>query len=116
MSGAITPNSSLLKYESPVIIVNNNIEKTIRHNQEQSSKPCRLSKPPADQLEPIRGHTPKPEDILPKILPPQVFEQKGQLWLQKVSAAPAINLDVQRLGEQLDKRLLQDIIPPEHTL
>ena len=53
--------------------------------QEQSSKPCRLSKPPADQLEPIRGHTPKPEDILPKILPPQVFEQKGQLWLQKVT-------------------------------
>ena len=33
MSQAITPNSSLLKYESPVIIVNNNIEKTVRQNE-----------------------------------------------------------------------------------
>ena len=60
--------------------------------------------PKNGHLEPIK--TQKPEDILPKILPPLVFEQNGQLWLQKVCATPATNLDVQRLGIQLDKRLL----------
>lgn len=41
----------------------------------------------------------KPEDILPKILPPVVFEKDGQKWLQKVSSTPATRLDVQRLAE-----------------
>merc|ERR1712235_142413 len=49
----------------------------------------------------------KAEDILPKILPPIIFEKDGQLWNQKVSATPATRLDVERLVKQLDKKLLQ---------
>ena len=41
----------------------------------------------------------KAEDILPKILPPQIFEKDGQKWLQKVSSTPATRLDVQRLAQ-----------------
>ena len=51
--------------------------------------------PAGGRLEPIDSQ--KAEDILPKILPPIVFEKDGQLWLQKVSATPATRLDVQRL-------------------
>ena len=49
------------------------------------------------RLEPIDSL--KAEDILPKILPPRVFEQDGQKWLQKVSTTPATRLDVVRLKE-----------------
>jgi len=113
MSQQITSNSSLLKYESPVIICDNNVEKAIKESnkkasnkqqQKQTAKAACLPVPKNGHLEPIQ--TQKPEDILPKILPPLVFEQNGQLWLQKVCATPATNLDVQRLGIQLDKRLL----------
>ena len=48
------------------------------------------------RLEPIDVQ--KAEEILPKILPPIVFEKDGQLWNQKVSATPATRLDVQRLA------------------
>ena len=48
------------------------------------------------RLEPIDSQ--KAEDILPKILPPVIFEKDGQLWNQKVSATPATRLDVQRLA------------------
>jgi len=112
MSQQITSNSSLLKYESPVIICDNNVEKAIKESnkkasnkqQQKQTAKAALPVPKNGHLEPIQ--TQKPEDILPKILPPLVFEQNGQLWLQKVCATPATNLDVQRLGIQLDKRLL----------
>merc|ERR1711970_1404114 len=61
--------------------------------------------PTNGHLEPIKSQ--KAEDIWPKILPPKIFEDKGHLWLQQVSADPATNLDVKRLGLNLDKRLLQ---------
>ena len=48
------------------------------------------------RLEPINSQ--KADEILPKILPPIVFEKDGQLWNQKVSATPATRLDVQRLA------------------
>ena len=50
-----------------------------------------------------RAPTPKAEEILPKILPPIVFEKDGQLWNQKVSATPATRLDVQRLANVSSK-------------
>merc|ERR1712131_127236 len=61
--------------------------------------------PAGGRLEPIDSQ--KAEDILPKILPPIIFEKDGQLWNQKVSATPATRLDVERLVKQLDKKLLQ---------
>merc|ERR1712123_253438 len=90
----MTPQSSLLKYDSPVLISKNNDESI-------NQKPL----PANGRLEPIDSQ--KAEDILPKILPPVVFEQDGQLWSQKVSATPATRLDVQRLATQLDRKLLQ---------
>ena len=105
MSEMITPASSLLKYDTPVIILNNNVERALKGNkpkQEHSTRP--LAMPTNGHLEPIKSQ--KAEDILPKILPPKIFEDKGHLWLQQVSADPATNLDVKRLGLNLDKRLL----------
>merc|ERR1719454_2114499 len=93
----ITPQSSLLKYDSPVLISKTTDEKAA----EQAAKPL----PANGRLEPIDSQ--KAEDILPKILPPVVFEKDGQLWCQKVSATPATRLDVQRLATQLDRKLLQ---------
>merc|ERR1711935_666159 len=90
----ITTQSSLLKYDSPVLISKTSEEKV-------DTKPL----PANGRLEPIDSQ--KAEDILPKILPPVVFEQDGQLWSQKVSATPATRLDVQRLATQLDRKLLQ---------
>merc|ERR1712128_416238 len=90
----ITTQSSLLKYDSPVLISKTSEEKV-------DTKPL----PANGRLEPIDSQ--KAEDILPKILPPVVFEQDGQLWSQKVSATPATRLDVQRLETQLDRKLLQ---------
>merc|ERR1712106_764278 len=90
----ITTQSSLLKYDSPVLISKTSEEKV-------DTKPL----PANGRLEPLDSQ--KAEDILPKILPPVVFEQDGQLWSQKVSATPATRLDVQRLATQLDRKLLQ---------
>merc|ERR1711915_440980 len=91
----ITPQSSLLKYDSPILISKNN------DKAEELVKPEK----PKFRLDPIDQQ--KAEDILPKILPPQIFEKDGQKWLQKVSATPATRLDVQRLATQLDRKLLQ---------
>merc|ERR1712227_10 len=91
----ITPQSSLLKYDSPILISKNN------DKAEELVKPEK----PKFRLDPIDQQ--KAEDILPKILPPQIFEKDGQKWLQKVSSTPATRLDVQRLAEQLDKKLEQ---------
>merc|ERR1712227_265992 len=74
----ITPQSSLLKYDSPILISKNN------DKAEELVKPEK----PKFRLDPIDQQ--KAEDILPKILPPQIFEK-----------------DVQRLAEQLDKKLEQ---------
>merc|ERR1719383_927552 len=92
----ITPQSSLLKYDSPVLI-----SKTTEEKAALNAKPL----PVNGRLEPIDSQ--KAEDILPKILPPVIFEKDGQLWNQKVSATPATRLDVERLVKQLDKKLLQ---------
>merc|ERR1712227_363732 len=91
----ITPQSSLLKYDSPILISKNN------DKAEELVKPEK----PKFRLDPIDQQ--KAEDILPKILPPQIFEKDGQKWLQKVSSTPATRLDVQRLSQQLDKKLEQ---------
>merc|ERR1712227_199578 len=92
----ITPQSSLLKYDSPVLI-----SKTTEEKAALNAKPL----PVNGRLEPIDSQ--KAEDILPKILPPVIFEKDGQLWNQKVSATPATRLDVQRLATELDRKLLQ---------
>merc|ERR1711953_71640 len=91
----MTLQGSLLKYDSPVLISKNNEDK------QETAKAV----PMGGRLEPIDSQ--KAEDILPKILPPIIFEKDGQLWCQKVSATPATRLDVQRLATQLDKKLLQ---------
>merc|ERR1711942_628781 len=92
----MTAQTSLLKYDSPVLISSN---KDV--NIDENPKPL----PAGGRLEPIDSQ--KAEDILPKILPPIIFEKDGQLWNQKVSATPATRLDVERLVKQLDKKLLQ---------
>ena len=62
MSEMITPASSLLKYDTPVIILNNNVERALKGNkpkQEHSTRP--LAMPTNGHLEPIKSQ--KAEDI-----------------------------------------------------
>jgi len=106
----ITPQSSLLKYDSPILIskttdINlDELLKPLPPKHDQRAKPVPLKNlQPWGRVDPIDQQ--KPEDILPKILPPVVFEKDGQKWLQKVSSTPATRLDVQRLAEQLDRKL-----------
>lgn len=47
------------------------------------------------------------EDILSSILPPREFEERGQLWVQQVSSAPATRTDVVTLQSALDTKLQQ---------
>lgn len=52
------------------------------------------------------------EEILNAILPPKVWEEEGQMWIQTVSTIPATRLDVINLQEQLDQRLEQRQVTP----
>ncbi|CAG0922627.1 unnamed protein product [Notodromas monacha] len=45
------------------------------------------------------------QQVIDMILPPIVWEQNGQLWMQQVSSKPATRLDVLNLQRLLDMRL-----------
>jgi len=50
---------------------------------------------------------PKQEDILNAILPPREWVEQGKHWIQYVSHQPASRIDVARLREMLDQKLME---------
>lgn len=123
----IPPQSSLVKYNSP-ILVSTTKEKTLKSKKQQqqqqattigkagtghgsSSNQQDASLPPAPKPTVFTGSYPQSqsqtEDILNSILPPKEWTEDGQLWVQYVSSTPATRLDVVNLQEQLDLRLQQ---------
>ncbi|TYZ62592.1 hypothetical protein PybrP1_013029 [[Pythium] brassicae (nom. inval.)] len=119
----IPPQSSLVKYNSP-ILVSTTKEKTLKSKKQQQqqvttgkagaghgSSNQQDAPPPAPKPTVFTGSYPQSqsqtEDILNSILPPKEWTEDGQLWVQYVSSTPATRLDVVNLQEQLDLRLQQ---------
>lgn len=116
----IPPQSSLVKYNSP-ILVSTTKEKTLKSKKQQQQATLGRSGPASSSSSNQQDAAPKPtvftgsypqsqsqtEDILNSILPPKEWTEDGQLWVQYVSSTPATRLDVVNLQEQLDLRLQQ---------
>ena len=83
------PGTSLVKYDTPVIVSSSGIGK-------KTKKPL----PPLE-----KSSATKNEDILNCILPPREYTENGQLWVQNVSPTPATRVDVINLQEELDNKL-----------
>lgn len=120
----IPPQSSLVKYNSP-ILVSTTKEKSLKarkqppassskaghggssstsgNNQDGSAAPQK----PTVFTGSYTQNQSQTEDILNSILPPKEWTEDGQLWVQYVSSTPATRLDVVNLQEQLDLRLQQ---------
>ncbi|XP_077969815.1 33 kDa inner dynein arm light chain, axonemal [Styela clava] len=110
----IPPNSSLLKYDNPVLVSRNTEKKTpkaraLKVSPQQAPGAGPIPGPPkGGRLSPIDSSKQQQTDeILNSILPPREWNEAGQLWVQQVSSTPATRLDVVNLQEELDKRLQQ---------
>uniref|UniRef100_H2YD39 Axonemal dynein light intermediate polypeptide 1 n=1 Tax=Ciona savignyi TaxID=51511 RepID=H2YD39_CIOSA len=110
----IPPNSSLLKYDNPVLVSRNTEKKTPKSRalkvspQQQATQGPVPGPPKTGALSPIDASKQQQTDeILNSILPPREWNEGGQLWVQQVSSTPATRLDVVNLQEELDKRLQQ---------
>ncbi|KAF6029581.1 DNALI1 [Bugula neritina] len=110
----IPPNSSLVKYDNPVLVSRNTEKKTPK------SRPLKVNStspqpgsgpvptPPGKKLPPVDAkNNQQTDEILNSILPPREWTENGQLWVQQVSSTPATRLDVVNQQEELDRRLQQ---------
>lgn len=110
----MSANTSLVKYDSPVLVTRNTDKKTPR------AKALKVSGAAPTDGGPVPSPPPKSkvtdagdkvsaqtEDILNNILPPREWTENGQLWIQQASSTPATRLDVVNLQEDLDRRLQQ---------
>ncbi|XP_076307326.1 putative inner dynein arm light chain, axonemal Dnali1 [Tachypleus tridentatus] len=106
----IPSNSSLVKYDNPILVIHNSVKR--------SSKKKSVQLLPQSQTESVISKSEKLpafkqknsalyEEILDSILPPREWEENGQLWIQHVSSTPATRLDVLNIQEQLDMKLQQ---------
>lgn len=124
MASIITPSTSLVKYDNPVLLSRTTDKKTSRtrvksdklnasltqslHTTIAAGGPPIPTPPRTVKLPPVEQKREKEaEDILSSILPPREFSDAGQLWVQQVSSTPATRLDVAKLQEQLDAKLQQ---------
>ncbi|XP_067931525.1 33 kDa inner dynein arm light chain, axonemal-like [Watersipora subatra] len=110
----IPPNSSLVKYDNPVLVSRNTEKKTPKSRalKVTSTSPPPGSgpvpTPPSKKLPPVDAKSNQQTDeILNSILPPREWTENGQLWVQQVSSTPATRLDVVNQQEELDRRLQQ---------
>lgn len=104
----------LIKYNSPVLVSSATTKDagpststaSININTASSGSAKNLSARPSSGqiIQEIRRET---EEILNSILPPRVWEEDGQLWMQSVSSVPATRQDVVNLQEKLDALLQQ---------
>jgi len=110
----IPPNSSLVKYDNPVLVSRNTEKKTPKSRalKVTSTSPTPgigpVPSPPGKKLPPVDAKSAQQTDeILNSILPPREWTENGQLWVQQVSSTPATRLDVVNQQEELDRRLQQ---------
>ncbi|KAJ8020258.1 33 kDa inner dynein arm light chain, axonemal [Holothuria leucospilota] len=112
----IPPNSSLVKYDNPVLVSRNTEKKTPRARALKTTQQAPTNGGPVPNPPPKGGSKLPPmeqqkaqqtDEILNSILPPREWTENGQLWVQQVSSTPATRLDVVNLQEQLDMKLQQ---------
>ncbi|ELT97186.1 hypothetical protein CAPTEDRAFT_153927 [Capitella teleta] len=111
----IPPNSSLVKYENPVLVSKNTDKKTPRARALKVSPSAPggsgpVPSPPAKQKQPsleAKSNTQPTDEILNSLLPPREWTENNQLWVQQVSSTPATRIDVINLQELLDLKLQQ---------
>ena len=60
-----------------------------------------------NQLAPLHDTKPSSEDILNAILPPREWTEDGKHMIQYVSHGAASRVDVARLREMLDQKLME---------
>ena len=96
----IPPLSSLVKYDSPVLV---STTKDKKAGGKKGAKGGAL--PPVTEA--TKTSLTPTEDILNSILPPREWTEEGQLWVQYVASTPATRLDVINLQESLDAQLQQ---------
>ncbi|EDV23282.1 axonemal dynein light chain p33 [Trichoplax adhaerens] len=109
----VPPNTSLLKYDNPILVSRNTEKKatkvsgaTVTGNGSPAGPVP--SPPKTSKLPPVEAQkNQQTEEILNSILPPKEWQDNGQLWTQQVSSTPATRLDVVNLQEQLDQKLQQ---------
>jgi dynein light intermediate chain len=108
----IPPNSSLVKYDNPVLVSKNTDKKTPKAKQLKTTS---VAVPDGTVVVPPKpktangeaGGATETDEILNSILPPREWTDGSQLWVQQVSSTPATRLDVVALQEELDRRLQQ---------
>jgi len=105
----IPPNTSLVKYDNPVLVSRSTDKKAQKKQKspQQSPAPGVPGSTRGAKLPPVDGKSQQTEEILNSILPPREWTEGGHLWVQQVSSTPATRLDVINLQEQLDMRLQQ---------
>lgn len=105
----IPPNTSLVKYDNPVLVT--------RNTEKKSAKARALKASPQQQGGPVpmppksggadSGKQQQTDEILNSILPPKQWTESSQMWIQQVASTPATRLDVVNVQEELDRRLQQ---------
>lgn len=109
--GSFKSDTTLVKYNNPVLVVKHPEKKRPRTAAESKSSesippqllpgsapPCQLAATSAESTS---------EEILQSILPPKCWEEDGNLWTQTVSSTPASRQEVINLQELLDTKLEQ---------
>ncbi|KAG7476217.1 hypothetical protein JOB18_049146 [Solea senegalensis] len=105
--------NSLLKYNKPVLVNKTPGTKSpkgrplkVSPQQPVDSNPV----PPPPKLKSDLSETSRQENegILNTILPPRVWTEENQMWVQHVSNTPCTRLDVVRLEEMLDRKLQEE--------
>ena len=97
---------TLVKYNNPVLVVKHSEKKRPRTAVE--SKPSdvpQLLQPPGSAPPAPPQSSSNSDVILQSILPPKVWEEGGNMWMQTVSSSPASRQEVINLQEQLDAKL-----------
>lgn len=105
----IPPNTSLVKYDNPVLVTRNTEKKSAKARALKASAPQQGGPVP---MPPKSGGTDagkqqQTDEILNSILPPKQWTESSQMWIQQVASTPATRLDVVNVQEELDRRLQQ---------
>ena len=93
------PRESLVLYDTPIEMASGIDPNEQMMNSFGNAK--RLTQPAHIDARP------KQEDILNAILPPREWIEQGKHWIQYVSHQPASRIDVARLREMLDQKLME---------
>ncbi|KAF0977442.1 hypothetical protein FDP41_003434 [Naegleria fowleri] len=100
-----SPANTLVKYDTPILLSEAIKKKGNKALMGTSGKNKGQALPPIQVVGAERMT--QTEDILNSILPPVVFSENNQQWIQYVSSTPATRLDVTNLEEALDAQLLK---------